>query len=258
MKKIIVAVTLLLVFIMICYIPIHLKQSPQQNPIPTLAQKSILEGILVEHPKYFLKYYIQDESTEHACAILHTELIKDILPGSYIRAIGDIKSILNYEGYHNNIANYSASWIYMDIDEITMLRPPENTQSQTDTPDSTINSLNQLTIIQMGLTGDIGNRRISDLVKLEDVNNVIILNNGTSAPSEMHLHTIESIIRKNPEIQSFYSIDPDNGYRTRSYESEIQGFFTVLLQTESDCIGFDLGRDKIRIFNGIGDGWVER
>jgi len=256
MKNFIIVITLLMALIVTCYILKDSKINQRQNPLSK--QKSVLEGILVNNPKYFFHYYIQSESTKHECAILNTEPIKDILPGSYIRAIGDIKSILDYKGYPNNIANYSASWIYMDIDEIIILRQPENTLKQNESKVVTTKSLNQLPVIQMSLYGDLGGRRINDFIKLQDVNNVIILNNGTSAPSEIHLSTIEGILKQNPEIRSFYYIDSDNGQRTRSHESEIHGFFTVLLQTENDCIGFDIDGEKVRIFNGIGDGWIKR
>jgi hypothetical protein len=132
----------------------------------------------------------------------------------------------------------------------------EETQVPLNTP---ANSLLRLPVISIDRVGDLGGKFISDIVRPQDVNRVIILKNATSAPEMMHLGSIDRIFTKNPKIQSFFYIDPNNGHLTRSYKSEINGFFTALLLTDKgNCIGFDISREKVRVFNSEGDGWMDR
>ena len=144
-------------------------------------------------------------------------------------------------------------------DKNISLRSGGETEVEIETPAVQVDiPLIDLPISRFYQVGDISGNCLNEIVEQGDISHVIILNNGTSAPDELHLMRIESILKANPEIQSFYFLD-SNGHRTRSYKSEVNGFFSALLAMKNgDYIGFELARDKARIFNKNGDGWVVR
>jgi len=119
---------------------------------------------------------------------------------------------------------------------------------------------NGLPVIGLGRlgAGDISGKKVNELITQADVSHVIILENNTSAPVEMHLGSISSILTANPFIHSFYYIG-SSGTRTQSHWSKVNGFFVALLAMKNgDYVGFEVGSDKVRVFNKNGNGWVAK
>ena len=253
MGKLIVVFTYLLALVLISTVP-----TPAHE---TGREQATLEGVLQVHPKYLYKYYVKCMGTGQECALRKSDALKKIQPGSYVRVKGNLGTFYHQGGTKTNPSPFPAAWVmYMDVDEVTVLRPAKANSEETQVPRTTpMTSLSRLPVLSIDRHGDLGTKQVSDIVAPHDVSRVIVLRNETSAPDVMHIWTIDRILEANPKIQSFFYIDPNTGNRTRSHKSEIHGFFTALLLTrEADCIGFDVSREKTRVFNSEGDGWVVR
>ena len=189
------------------------------------------------------------------------DALKNIKVGSHIRVEGYLDTFHHKGGSKDNPSPFPAAWvIYMDVEKVTVLSPPKPTSkplaSQCTPTDI---SLVCRPVIRLTNTGDLGGKYINEIVAEGDVTRIIILKNNTSAPNQLHISGISRILRANPKIESFYFIDTKSGHRTRSYESEVHGFFSALLVTKSgDYIGFELSKNKARVFNQEGDGLIAR
>ncbi len=142
------------------------------------------------------------------------------------------------------------------IKRIQQLIGEKKSISKTHDPKGTDTSILKLPIACVDGQMDIGGKYLSEILNSKDISNVVILNNGTSAPDELHLYTIDSILKANPYVQSYF-FRVKTGSITRSYKSQLKVFFTVLFAMKNgEYIGFELGQNRSRVFNKNGDGWV--
>jgi hypothetical protein len=223
------------------------------------AEQATLEGVLRVTRKFLYKYYIECPGTGQSCALRNSDTLEKIAPGSRIRVEGHLGTFHHAGGTKDNPSPFPAAWVmYMDVEKVTILSLPEPDQRQPEVPRNTPeDSFSRLPLLRLDRMGDLGGKRLDDIVGRHNVSRVIVFVNATSAPEQMHIAAIDRIVNRNPVIRSFYYIDPNTGNRTRSHKSEVQAFFTALLLTrDGDCVGFDLSREKARVFNNEGDGWL--
>ena len=219
-------------------------------------EQATLDGVLRITRKFLYKYYIECPGTGQSCALRNSEDLEKIRPGSRIRVKGHLGTFHHSGSTKDNLSPFPSAWvIYMDVEKVTVLH--ESKSDQLIKPAIPVHLLPRLSLNRY--TGDLGNEYVNSIITAQDVERIIVFKNETCAPDEVHLYAIERVLRANPLIQSFYYIDPNTGNRTRSHKSEVDDFFTALLLTkDGQCIGFDVSREKLRIFKRDGDGWVLR
>ena len=213
-----------------------------------------LEGILKVHPKYLYKYYITGFGDGQECALMKCQELEKFKPGSYIHVEGKLGTFYHSGGNKNNPSPLPKTWvIYMDVEKVYLLEPTQEQASQ----ESTIRK--EPKIFDLFVFGELGGKYLNEIIKKDDITQIIILEDNTSAPVELHVSTIYSTLKSNPKINSFYSIDPNTGNRIRSFKDEVNGFFTALVKTRNEkYLGLEISRTKIRIFNDTGDGFINR
>jgi len=227
----------------------------------TIQKQVTFEGTLKKHRKWLFEYSIESPSSGHSFALRTCDSLEEIEPGSTIRVQGHLGTKYHQGGTKLDKSPFPAQWVvYMDVNEIVVLKSSkENLQQQVASKSWSYRIPTvQLDPFASYLTGDISGKYLKEIVNQKDITEVIVLANNTSAPIGMHVSTIGSILKKNPKIESLYETDPDSGIRRR-LDIFQRGFFTALLKTKDDeYVGFQLDRDKARIFTKKGDGWVVR
>jgi len=107
-------------------------------------------------------------------------------------------------------------------------------------------------------SGDLGGKTLRALIREEEIGRIVVLRNGTSAPSRLHLYRIGRILRDNPEIHSLWTVN-ERGARQRSPAFKGSVYFSALLVSkENEYIGFHLTRDEVRVVTKDGDGVISR
>jgi len=108
-------------------------------------------------------------------------------------------------------------------------------------------------------SGDLGGKTVRALIREEEIARIVVLRNGTSAPSVLHLGSIGRILRDNPEIHSLWTVN-ERGARQRSPGFKGSVFFSALLVSKkNEYIGFHLCRDdEVRVVTKDGDGVISR
>ena len=108
-------------------------------------------------------------------------------------------------------------------------------------------------------SGDLGGKTVRALIREEEIGRIVVLRNGTSAPSELHLGRIGRILRDNPEIHSLWTVN-ERGSRQRSPAFKGSVYFSALLVSKkNEYIGFHLTRDdEVRVVTKDGDGVISR
>jgi len=253
MKRILLSFSCLVIFVSPSYAVSEAKQSIQEQ--------TTLEGTLKEHPKWLFKYLIKlGSGQEIALRDLH-DALKEIIPGSFIKVQGCLATTYHSGGTKDNPSPFSAQWVvYMDVKKVEVLKPyGENIH-----PDTTFEDWSyriptlQLDVVYFAPAGDIGGKYISEIIKQKDITEVVVLKNVTSAVASMHIGTIGGLLRENPKIESLFETDPNTGNRKR-LDTFHGGFFIALLRTKNgEYVGFELDRNKARIFTKDGDGVVAR
>jgi len=216
---------------------------------------AVLEGILKVHPKYLYSYYITGFGDGQECALMNCKDLETIKPGSYIHVEGKLGTFHHSGGTENNPSPFPKTWvIYMNVKKVDVLKPPQEQISQ-----KTIIRKEPKVFNLFVPSGDLGGRYLNEVIKKDDIIQIIVLEDNTSAPVELHISSIYSMLKSNHKVNSFYFIEPSTGQRTRSFRNEVNGFFTALIRTRNEnYVGFEISRSKIRIFNDIGDGFVNR
>ena len=108
--------------------------------------------------------------------------------------------------------------------------------------------------------GDLGGKRIRDLIDESIVIKAVVLRNNTSMPAGGHLSSIFRVLDENPRILPLWEKDDRTGAlrRVDKFDSS-RAFFAALLETaKGEFVGFLLDRDAIRIVTKDGDGYVSR
>ncbi|HUT14596.1 MAG TPA: hypothetical protein VMY42_29180 [Thermoguttaceae bacterium] len=106
-------------------------------------------------------------------------------------------------------------------------------------------------------SGDLGGKTVRALIREEEIARIVVLRNGTSAPSGLHLARIGRILRDNPEIHSLWTVN-ERGARQRSPAFKGSVYFSALLVSKkNEYIGFHLCRDdEVRVVTKDGDGVI--
>ena len=108
--------------------------------------------------------------------------------------------------------------------------------------------------------GDLGGKRVNDLIEASSVVKAVVLRNSTSMPDDGHLWVIFKALDENPRIRPLWEKDERSGSLRRSdkFDSS-RAFFAVLFVTEQEeFVGFLVNRDAVRIVTKDGDGYVPR
>ena len=86
----------------------------------------ILEGVLRVHSKFHYRYYIDGFGDGQHCALFQADKrLKQIKPGSVIRVRGDLASKLFGGDPKDKRSALIRTWIiYMDVDQVEVLRGP--------------------------------------------------------------------------------------------------------------------------------------
>jgi len=108
--------------------------------------------------------------------------------------------------------------------------------------------------------GDLGGKRINDLIEASNVVKAVVLRNNTSMPDDGHLAGIFGVLHDNPQIRPLWEKDERTGALRRSgkFDSS-RAFFAVLFVTAGEeFVGFLVNRDAVRIVTKDGDGYVSR
>ena len=86
----------------------------------------ILEGVLRVHSKFHYRYYIDGFGDGQQCALFQADKrLKQIKPGSVIRVRGDLASNLFGGDPKDKRSALIRTWIiYMDVDQVEVLRGP--------------------------------------------------------------------------------------------------------------------------------------
>ena len=102
----------------------------------------ILEGVLRVHPKFHYRYYIDGFGDGQACALFHADKrLKQIQPGSRIRVRGDLASKLFGGDPQDKTSALIRTWIiYMDVDQVQVLRGPARNAPSVNPPPLAPNS----------------------------------------------------------------------------------------------------------------------
>lgn len=106
-------------------------------------------------------------------------------------------------------------------------------------------------------SGDLGGKTVRALIREEEIGRIVVLRNGTSAPSGLHLARIGRILSDNPEIHSLWTVN-ERGARQRSPGFKGSVYFSALLVSKkNEYIGFHLSRDdEVRVVTKDGDGVI--
>lgn len=112
----------------------------------------------------------------------------------------------------------------------------------------------------MGNTyGDIGGKRLTDVIEVENIVKAVVLQNNTSMPSQGHIgHILFRMFHENPKIQSLWEKDEGTGVLRRLDNFDTANvFFAVLFMTaEEEYVGFLANHDAVRVVSKDGDGYV--
>ena len=82
-----------------------------------------LEGVLRVHPKFHYRYYIDGFGDGQQCGLFQAnETLKQLEPGTRIRVRGDLKSKFFGNPKDKTAALVSTWIIYMDVDDVEVLR----------------------------------------------------------------------------------------------------------------------------------------
>ena len=115
--------------------------------------------------------------------------------------------------------------LFLVVELVTVARPGETKQPFQDAQKHNLKNF-------IGIArGDLGGKKLKDIVTEETTIRVIVLANRTSAPNSVHLAHVARLIESNPTIESLWTKNKTSGLRKRdsSYANLIT-FFAVLLE----------------------------
>jgi len=218
--------------------------------------QSVFEGLLRKNKKWVFEYSVENISSGQILALTKNQFVEKIELGSLVRVQGFLSTMLYSESPDDDAWQFPAQWVIcMDINKIEVLEPVNHKSDQ----DKSLKWAVNLPRIELtSFSRDIGGKYVGEVIRKEDVIEAIVLNNQTSAPIELHIAAISNILEKDPKINSFYEFEPKT--KARKYLDVFKnGFFTVIFRTRNnEYIGFELNREKVRIFTAKGDGWFDR
>jgi len=106
--------------------------------------------------------------------------------------------------------------------------------------------------------GDLGDKRINDVIRESDVVRAVVLRNDTSATDDLHLGVIARVLRQNPDIRSLWGKEGGALQRLDKFDMSSVFFSALLLTTDEEFVGFHVNREAVRIVASNGDGYVPR
>ncbi len=218
--------------------------------------QSVFEGLLRKNKKWVFEYSVENISSGQILALTKNQSVEKIELGSLVRVQGFLSTMLYSESPDDDAWQFPAQWVIcMDINKIEVLEPVNHKSDQ----DTSLKwAVNLPCIVLSPHSSDVAAKCVSEIVRQEDIVEAIVLNNQTSAPNELHIAAIRDILKKNPEINSFYEFEPKT--KARKYLDVFKnGFFKVIFRTRNnEYIGFELNREKARIYTAKGGGWFDR
>jgi hypothetical protein len=135
-------------------------------------------------------------------------------------------------------------------DQLPLARPAKARQSFQDAEKHDLKGFSGISM------GDIGGKKLKDIVTDETTNRVIVLANHTSAPNNVHLGRIARLMELNPMIESIGTKDKVSGERKWdiSYDNIIPYFAVLLGDKNGHFVGLlFLDHDKTEMLKVVSE-----